>query len=154
MDTFEHRLQQFLEMENLSQAQFAAALGIQRGGLCHLLSGRNKPSYDFIVKLISSYPALNSEWLLTGRGKPYKNNETCIGIPASPATTDDLPEEDLPAEQNDLFSCTSVEDVQIAVNQEVEQTTTPSQPFREPISGDRTVERIVIFYSDGTFEER
>ncbi len=66
------RLQQFLELENLTPARLADMLGVQRSGLSHILSGRNKPGYDFIYKLLTRFPAVNAEWLLTGKGKPYK----------------------------------------------------------------------------------
>lgn len=70
----EKRLQQFLELEGLTPAKFSEIMGIQRSGISHLLAGRNKPSYDFIVKMISNFPNVNYEWLLLGKGKPYKDN--------------------------------------------------------------------------------
>lgn len=70
------RLQQFLELENLTPARLADMLGVQRSGLSHILSGRNKPGYDFINKLLLKFPAINAEWLLTGKGKPYKEMNT------------------------------------------------------------------------------
>src|SRR5574344_836187 len=68
------RLQQFLEVEQLSPAKLADIIGIQRSGLSHILSGRNKPGFDFIQKLLIKFPALNAEWLITGRGKIYKES--------------------------------------------------------------------------------
>lgn len=66
------RLQQFLTLEQLSPARFADILGVQRSGLSHILSGRNKPGFDFISKMLQKFPQINSEWLLTGKGKMYK----------------------------------------------------------------------------------
>lgn len=68
-----NRLQQFLDLENISPARLADTIGVQRSGLSHILSGRNKPSYDFIIRLLAKFPHINSEWLLTGKGKPYKD---------------------------------------------------------------------------------
>lgn len=147
MSTFEDRLQQFLDMEELSQARFADTLGIQRGGLSHLLSGRNKPSYDFIVKLIASYPTLNSEWLLTGKGKPYKNQ------PDEPERIQIRAEE--PSQDfGELFSCTEENSGQTTDIQPEIKEIHASEPSENPINHNRTIERITIFYSDGTFEER
>ena len=67
-----NRLQQFLELENITPARLADTLGVQRSGLSHILSGRNKPGYEFITKLLTKFPHINSEWLLLGKGKPYK----------------------------------------------------------------------------------
>ena len=51
----------------------AALLMIQRSTLSNLLSGRNNPSYDFILAIMTKLPNLNIEWLLRGEGRPYKN---------------------------------------------------------------------------------
>ena len=68
-----NRLQQFLELENITPARLADTLGVQRSGLSHILSGRNKPGYEFITKLLLKFPRIISEWLLVGKGKPYKD---------------------------------------------------------------------------------
>ncbi len=68
-----NRLQQFLELENLTPAKLADTIGVQRSGLSHILSGRNKPSYEFITRLLAKFPHINSDWLLMGKGKPYKD---------------------------------------------------------------------------------
>ena len=66
------RLQTILNLEKLSAAQLAALLMIQRSTLSNLLSGRNNPSYDFILAIMTKLPNLNIEWLLRGEGRPYK----------------------------------------------------------------------------------
>lgn len=70
------RLQQFLEVEQLSPARLADSLGIQRSGISHLLSGRNKPSYEFINNFLTRYPQIDATWLITGKGKMYKDEFT------------------------------------------------------------------------------
>lgn len=70
------RLQQFLEVEKLSPARLADSLGIQRSGISHLLSGRNKPSYEFINNFLTRYPQIDATWLITGKGKMYKDEFT------------------------------------------------------------------------------
>ena len=70
------RLQQFLEVEQLSPARLADSLGIQRSGISHLLSGRNKPSYEFINNFLTRYPQIDATWLITGKGKMYKDDTT------------------------------------------------------------------------------
>lgn len=70
------RLQLILDLENLSPARLADMIGIQRSGLSHILSGRNKPSFEFINKLLMKFPDINAEWLITGKGKPLKESDT------------------------------------------------------------------------------
>ena len=69
------RLQTILNLERLTAAQLATLLGIQRSTLSNLMSGRNNPSYDFILSVLTKLPNLNIEWLLTGVGQPYRNSE-------------------------------------------------------------------------------
>lgn len=69
------RLLRFLEAENISQAQFADSIGVARASISHIVSGRNKPGFDFIERTARRYPALNIEWLITGKGKMYSSQE-------------------------------------------------------------------------------
>ena len=80
------RLQQFLDLENLSPARLADLLGVQRSGVSHILSGRNKPGFDFIQKLLTKFPALSADWFLTGKGKPYKEMNNSLSSPAQNPT--------------------------------------------------------------------
>lgn len=68
------RLLQFLAAENISKSQFADLIGVSKANVTHILSGRNKPSYEFIEHLCSHFPGLNLEWLVSGRGKMYKGD--------------------------------------------------------------------------------
>ncbi len=75
-----NRLQQFLELENLTPARLADMLGVQRSGLSHILSGRNKPSYDFLTRILTKFPHISADWLMTGQGKAYKESSGSVII--------------------------------------------------------------------------
>lgn len=75
------RLLQFLQAENITQSQFADILDVARGSVSHILSGRNRPGYDFMESLLLHYPNLNLDWLLTGKGKMYKNSPEEVSLP-------------------------------------------------------------------------
>lgn len=81
------RLLQFLTAENISQAQLADTLGVARAGISHIIAGRNKPGFDFIESMALHYPALNLEWLVTGKGKMY-NSEPSLEADASNNTAE------------------------------------------------------------------
>lgn len=74
-----------MSVKNLSSAQLAVAIGVQRSGISHILSGRNKPSLDFVLKILESFPELNESWLLKGDGEMLKTNKSSI---ASKDTTE------------------------------------------------------------------
>jgi transcriptional regulator with XRE-family HTH domain len=63
------RLIRLLDSEQLSASKFADKIGVQRSSVSHVLSGRNKPSYDFLQKTLISFPGLSSDWLILGQGE-------------------------------------------------------------------------------------
>lgn len=66
------RLLEFLKNENKSSAQLAEEIGVQASGISHILSGRNNPSLDFVLKMLEKYQFLSTDWLLFGKGSIYK----------------------------------------------------------------------------------
>ena len=109
---FAERLKKVMDYYQLSAAAFADEIEVQRSSISHLLSGRNKPSLDFVLKVLSKFNAVDLYWLLNGKGT-FPNNE--------------------------------------------EQSISPSKqlkPTHEPQiqSSVKEIDRIIIFYKDGTFE--
>ena len=66
------RIMEFLRKENKSAAQFAEEIDVQPSGISHILSGRNNPSLDFVIKMLEKYPFISTEWLLFGKGTMHK----------------------------------------------------------------------------------
>jgi transcriptional regulator with XRE-family HTH domain len=130
------RLTQFLAAEQLTPARFADILGVNRAGISHILAGRNKPGYDFLEKFIKHYPAVNIEWFITGRGKMYKE---MITQPLFPAPPEPLGETNVPVspELPEPYAGKTVSD-EILPQGIVE-------------NNDKTVEQVIIFYTDKTF---
>ena len=73
------RLQKLMEQYQLSASAFAEKIGVQRSSISHLLSGRNKPSLDLLVKIEANFEEVSFEWLLKG-------NENLAHIPVPPPT--------------------------------------------------------------------
>lgn len=139
------RLQQFLSAEDISQAQFADTIGVARASVSHILAGRNRPGYDFIVNTVQHYPDLNVEWLLTGKGKMYKSAY----------------EREEPHGERSLFDVLEEQ----GESPESESEATPganieiSEGENEPVKTvqvaekQRNASKIIVFYDDGTFQE-
>lgn len=139
------RLEQFLAAENISQSQLADTLGVARASISHILAGRNKPGYEFMTNLMRSYPALNIEWLLLGKGKMYKGPAADNSLnknELSPVIEE--PEETPPS----LFDKPESEP-ETACPPTV---THPEDNTAHPLE-DRKIVKIIAFYSDGTFSE-
>ena len=66
------RLIQLLDLEQLSPSKFADIIGVQRSSISHVISGRNKPSFDFLQKTLKAFPGLNASWLMLGEGSMYE----------------------------------------------------------------------------------
>ena len=69
------RLKYWMEMEVLKSSALADNIRVNRATISHILSGRNKPSIDFLQKLLSSYPELNANWLISGVGYMKENQK-------------------------------------------------------------------------------
>ena len=136
------RLQQFLEVEQLSPARLADVLGIQRSGLSHILSGRNKPGFDFIQKLLTRYPTLSAEWLITGKGKMYKEQ-------ISPATITEHKE--VINDKVSLFDDNESDTGEFDTSQLNENLI--NTPQRDEGRKKKILKRVLLIYSDNSFED-
>ena len=70
----QERLQLILKMHSITPSSFADKLGVQRSNVSHVLSGRNKPSLDFLEKIVTHFPRVNVHWLITGVMQDNGNN--------------------------------------------------------------------------------
>lgn len=69
------RISLLIKAKNLTAAQFADEIGVQKSSISHILSGRNNASLDFIQKVLLCYPEVNMEWLMFGKGPLFKGSE-------------------------------------------------------------------------------
>ena len=64
IDFFISRLNEIMVSNNLNSASFAEQIGVQRSSVSHVMSKRNKPSLDFILKIVNSFEEVTLDWLL------------------------------------------------------------------------------------------
>ena len=69
------RLKNWMRIEGLKSSALADSIGVNRATISHILSGRNKPSIDFLEKLLNVYPNINANWLISGIGYMQDNME-------------------------------------------------------------------------------
>jgi len=127
---FSERLRKLLSYYEISAAGIAEVLGIQRSTISHLLSGRNKPSLDFVLKILKHYPEVELYWLINGQGEFPVNKQSVV--------KDQEPTPYIATQQKISF----------------ENDTVDSQPAGIPVKlpeSQKLIDRIVIFYKDGTF---
>lgn len=114
---FGEQLNKIMVYYGLSASAFAELIQVQRSSISHILSGRNKPSLDFILKLNTALPDINLYWLLNGTGDML----------------------------NGPSSSTKIKDT-------ITQTEVLQSNHVDSKAQSKKIERIVIFYKDGTFE--
>ena len=85
------RILQLIQEEGLTNAEFAEKIGISTSSLSHILTERNKPSLEVVMRIHKAYPSINLNWLLYGEGE-MKEAGTSGEADSSPSGNDENPE--------------------------------------------------------------
>lgn len=137
------KIKQILVDKSISPSHFADEIGVQRSSISHILAGRNRPSLDIVQKIIRRYPDLGMEWILEDEGtiETMSNISTPLGMKNR---SQNLP--DIPTKRNGSESPVPKESAVDPVHEIPKSTLNPPIP-------EKVVERILIFYTDGTFRQ-
>lgn len=155
---FSNQLQQIMNHFGLTTTELADKILVPKATISHLISERNKPSLEFIMKLHTHFPSLNLEWLIYGKepflvnGTWYKKEE--ISTPTLPTFN---PLKDVVIETKEEVETTNYEknedlktdeeDLKIVDEIIQEKITRPEKHLS------RSIESIVVFYTDGSFKQ-
>ncbi|MEN8817111.1 MAG: helix-turn-helix transcriptional regulator [Nonlabens sp.] len=144
---FSKRLQKIMDRNDLNASSFAERIHVTRSSISHILSGRNKPSLDFVINTVKEFPEVDLYWLLNGKGTYPKTEVTTTGpthansVPSpiikthvNPVSTA-INENEKPV-SNDLFS---------TVENDVETTL-------KNINKGKNIQKVILLYDDGSFE--
>ncbi|MGO4911287.1 helix-turn-helix domain-containing protein [Leeuwenhoekiella sp. W20_SRS_FM14] len=139
-DQFGKRLQRIMDEYDLNATSFADEIEVGRSSISHILSGRNKPSLEFVMKIVSAFPEVELYWLLNGKGSFPKKT-------AEPSAAPKLSSNQLQADFESILPSNSESSQQ---NSQMPHT----DPVTETLASvkEEAIERIVIFYKDGTFK--
>jgi len=175
------RIKLIIESRNLTASKFADEVGVQASSISHILSGRNKPSLEFIQKILNSYSDINYEWLISGKGTMHKEishsptvNETkdkaqgtvndlftsSIDTEKKEEETEDINEEEM---QDNIAEKTENEGLNdnysqntSPIEKEVEEKTEKKEYTKTEalkiISNSKEVEKLIILYKDKSFD--
>ena len=124
---FSKRLQKILDFYGVTATSFSEKIAFNRSTISHLLSGRNKPSLEFVMKVLQTYPEVDLYWLLYGKGSfptPLNKVNTQIKTTSKQNT---LPGEEA---ENSVFENMALKN-----------------------SNTSAIERIILCYKDGTFKQ-
>ncbi|WP_439585227.1 helix-turn-helix transcriptional regulator [Dyadobacter bucti] len=136
------KIKQILAEKNLSPSLFADEIGIQRSSMSHILAGRNKPSLDIVQKIMRRFPELGQNWILEDE------NVASGPLPATGSKPVDLPLFN-PAKSTTSRSA-DLNRKKDPINSRAQENVNPD---KTEIKEEKKIERILVFYSDGTFQE-
>ena len=133
------QLKEIMNHYGLNATRFSDEIGVQRSSISHILSGRNQPSYEFILKIIKSFPEINVEWLITGKGniEKYYEKNTVIQKDSFKNTEDNM-NRIQKSEDNEE----DIKAINIDKNDNLNKFTDVN-----------SIERVVFFYRNGTFKD-
>jgi len=149
------RVEELMQLLNMNPTQFANAIGVQRATLQHILSGRNEPSLKIVMAIHTSFPDVELEWLLNGKGS------------AIPRLEQNKPENDdyplLPGLESMIIS----DNVQNSPENSIlkgesnrsKQRKSRNNKDVKPLSDDKfsykdkRIKEVVVFFADGTYQK-
>lgn len=169
-----NRVNLILRTKNLSPSLFADEIGVQRSSISHILSGRNNPSLEFVTKVLSRFPEIETDWLIFGKGAMYKDAHK-----QQKSGLEENEEDNLSFVEQDLFSqslekseatgnkATSTpppqaqeegEGLKKNIQDEISENPVLPPPSQEKIiysnlKKEKSIEKFVILYTDKTFRE-
>ncbi len=147
----EDRLNRILDHYKLTPAQLADSISVQRSSISHILSGRNKPSYDFLVKILTKYKQINANWLLSGQGSMLSISQNAN------KDNNQSPEPELFSNINQSFDKKGItsdnqpdsKSLEVIDDSFKSQQNTPSN---KEFTNVNKIKSIILIYSDNTFE--
>ena len=148
------KLLKLMEHEKLTASRLAELLGIRSSGISHILSERNKPSYDFLQKILRRFPNINPDWLLLDSDQMYRNAEAGAAKPlvsdnvTNSATNSELAFDD----KNFPFKTDLVETAQQHISTCAERNLQSEIPSYALPNERRGVKRVIVLFEDHTFE--
>ena len=140
------RLQYIINNEGVTNLRFAEMLGVNPASISHILSERNKPSFDFVVKIAEKLPHYNLRWLLTGSGEPLETPQIAQTPESQSAQADSIATElNKPdAEEQQAPEAATTKEEPLAAPSEENTANTPQAT---------STGRLIVCFPDGTFSE-
>ena len=143
------KIKQVLTIKNLSPSYLADDIGVQRSSISHILSGRNRPSLDIIQRIVRRFPEFTYEWFLESDLQLSSDDN-------NPQPSTGLRQSQEPPTRIAQFDTNSREPLKLPRPATGKDSTVsqnePNVPKLEATLKP-LVERILIFYTDGTFRE-
>lgn len=150
---FSKQLQKIMHHFGLSTTELADKILVPKATISHLISERNKPSLEFIMKLHTTFPTLNLEWLIYEK-EPFLVTEIHQKTIEIDQNETDVLDEILEIEtvneieNEDQYENKKEEIEPKNINQIITENPKNILSFQS-----KEIDCIVIFYNDGSFKK-
>ncbi|GMT44937.1 MAG: transcriptional regulator [bacterium] len=146
------RIKSIMAYYRLRAAQFSDAIGMQRSAVSHVLSGRNKPSLDFVLRIKNRFPEISLDWLTLGKGSMIENDASLpVAVSQNLFSKQPAPEKtaDVVKKSEDKTGLPGNTQL-VAAEPGVKDEETASYGMQK---ADGRVVRVLFVYNDDTFSE-
>ena len=149
------RLEELMQLLNLTPTQFANEIGIQRTTLQHILSGRNEASLKIIMAIHSKYPDVELEWLLNGKGYAIpvmqQNDSQNQDYPLFPGMESTV----FPTQGKDNSEFLNVKEEKIpsSTRKRTNNKGVSAGTGNSLENNQKRIKEVVIFFEDGTYQK-
>ena len=146
-----NRIKWTMDHFKLSASEFADKIGVQRSAVSHVLSGRNKPSLDFLIKIKKQYPTINLDWLVLGSGNPLSKQDSDL---FGNIQNDEGVDESFRQEKFDEGQGTLVKNTTDTNNRsgQLEGNIENMLLKDQAKAGNKKLKRVILLYNDGSFQ--
>lgn len=135
MDLIE-RFRYLMKLNQFNASSFAEEIGVQASSVSHILSGRNKPSLEFIQKVLLRFPKVDANWLINGVTKPPSETEQI--------TTD---------KKSNVVSSSESNTTTNQVADDAKKMNHQDATVKQQLDSEKQIKKIIVLYTDASFEE-
>jgi transcriptional regulator with XRE-family HTH domain len=164
MEDIQERISLIISTKGMTNGEFAEAVNVQPSSISHIMSGRNKPSLDLVMKIMKRFPELRTDWLLNGKGAMNRESNlfdisdeksASLFSKSSEVTKQASEPEDTPVYGKLKEKAMNVGNSQFesATKELQSNALKEKQDHRSKTIHPKKIEKILVFYEDKTFIE-
>ncbi len=154
------RIQEIIKRYDLTPSKLADTLDVPRSTISHILSERNKPSLEFIQKIIDKFPEINIKWLLRGEGNIIDKERDLFSDLDAEREKKVIDTGILPPETSFEKPSAKTDEEYENLKDEKNENVTPEDTVSRDMkaidqikTNKEKIVKIFVFYENGTFKE-
>lgn len=143
-----NRIRQVMDMQNMTQQDFAAFIGVSPATLSSILTGRTNATLPIVLSIKNKMPNISTDWLLSGSGEMFSSADENVSTPLPQTPSEKHAEPMLDFGSDDMATTPKTfppASRTIPTNEKIEIVKPEEKTLRR-------ITEIRIFYDDQTWE--